>query len=300
MLPHYFRIAAFIAASVAVVGCAPSSITAQAPTFEPKRLDRATVVLSFAGGSDSGLLSYNPNSELREQLRAAAGDALIRYAAYFDTVIEEPQQSPVSPALLQEAVTSYSELRSETKEAVRRNTPLTLSAPSPLLALSEATGAHRSIVLYATGWTKTTANRVLSTLALSNEPHSGIGIEATIYNAESAQVEWFGQHYADLNPAKPEEIEAVTAALVFELLTGRRVSAFSFLPWPEGDFVTVWPEEGGRVSGRIVRRDVFDVVLQQDGTEHRIPLSEVKRITQTSGSRIFPSPRHSSSWRQAF
>lgn len=300
MSPHYLRIPLFLAVSIAVASCAPSSITAQAPAFEPEQLDRVTVVLSFAGGSDSGLLSYNPNSDLREQLRAAAGDALIRHAAYFDTIIEEPQQASIGSSLLQEAVDSYSELRSEAKEAVRQSAPLTLAAPSPLLALSEATGAVRSIVLYATGWRKTTANRVLSTLALSHEPHAGIGIEATVFDAESAQVEWFGQHYADMDPAEPEEVEAVTAALVFELLTGRRVSAFSFLPWPEGTFVTVWPEEGGRVSGHIIRRDVFDVVLDQDGAEHRIPLSEVKRITQTSGARIFPSPRHSSSLRQAF
>lgn len=300
MPPHYLRVVLFLIVSIAVAGCAPSSITARAPAFQPEQLDRATVVLSFSGGSDSGLLSYNPNSELREQLREAAGNALIRHTAYFNTVLEEPQQSSVSPTLLQEAVDSYSDLRSKTKEAVQHSTPLTLSAPPPLLALSEATGAGHSIVLYATGWRKTSANRVLSTLALSHEPHAGIGIEATIYNAESAQVEWFGQHYADLDPAEPEEVEAVTAALVFELITGRRVSAFSFLPWPEGIYVTVWPKEGGRVSGRIVRRDVFDVVLQQDGTERRIPLSEVKRITQTSGARIFPSSRHSSSWRQAF
>jgi hypothetical protein len=297
---RFRTVLSFAVIITALAGCAPPSLTARAPTFESAHLDQAIIVLSFAGGSDAGLLGNESNPDLREQLRTRIGQELIRQAAYFGVGLAEPPEREVEPDALQAAVESYSDLRAEAKDAIRRSAPLTTPAPPALLALSEAVGAQRSIILYTTGWRMTTGNRVLSAFALSAEPRSGIGIEATIFDTKSAQVEWFGQHYADMDPAKPEEVEALTAAFVFELFTGRRVSAFSFLPWPEGMSVTVWPHDGKRIPGHIVHRDGFDLVLRDDDTERRIPLAKVSSIQTASGHRIFPSPRRSSSRQTTF
>lgn len=292
---------AFVVICAALTGCTPPSLTARAPTFEPAQLDQATIILSFSGGSDAGLLGSETNPELTDQLRLKAGHELIRSAAHFGAEISEPPPYAPDPALLQGAVDAYVELRSAAKKSVESQAPLDLPVPPPLVVLAEDLGAQRALVLYTTGWRMTTGNRVLSTVALDPNPRSGIGVEAMLIDGPSSEVEWFGQHYADMDPAEPEHIEAVTAALAFELFTGRRVSAFSFLPWPEGGYVTVWMYEGERVSGKLVGRDGFEVILKRDdGTEQRVPLENVRSIQRISGARVFPSQRHASAVRRPF
>ena len=238
--PAYSAVCLLITVSLA--GCAAGGVTKQSHEFDASALDRVAVVLALSGGSDVGDLRSEAQLPLQEAVRDGALLILPRYAAAFGTgrrragLDDQRGRTGGGRSGLREVLAAA-------KAAELAMQPLEVKVPSELTDLSGEADARYLLVLRGVGYRSGGFARAVASR------HSGVGLEGLLIDAAAARVLWFGQHYADMDPAEAKGVEAVTAALTFELFTGRRVSAFSFLGWPEGEEVDVWPHEGKRLSG---------------------------------------------------
>lgn len=269
--------------------CAAGVVTKRSHEFDASALDRIVVALTLAGGSDVGDLRSEAQLPLQEAVRDRALLTLPRYAAEFGTDLDVAPDSGRSETERREAIDAYEEVLVAAKDAELAMRPLDVVVPPELTDLSGVVEARYLLVLRGVGYRSGGFARAVASR------HSGIGLEGLLIDAATSRVLWFGQHYADMDPTEAEEIEAVTAALAFELFTGRRVSAFSFIAWPEGEEVDIWPHEGKRLSGEFIRLDGLDIVVRREaGTEERIPLASISVVRTRAGERVFPSLKESS------
>ena len=273
-----------------LAGCVPVKHAAVAPAFESADVSRIAIFRAAADGITAGAFGQGGNLELGQATLDTTLATLARSGAALGVEIMPPrldqyglsedEAARAAVALrvaLVQAGLSYEEGERDS---------LDVAGDAGLLPMAAASGTPYVAALQTVAWRKTTGRRILD-MGNGGPPH-GIGLELAVVDARTGQPVWYGKRLTDFDPHEPENVRAMVDAMLFEMLTGRTVSASSFLPVPEGRPVSVSLYEGESASGPLKRREGFDLVIESDGAERRFPLQSV-RLVRGFGERLFPS-----------
>jgi hypothetical protein len=208
-------------------GCATTGSIAGGGRGAP--IDSVAFVLSSAAYVSRGLLEWDSDDAaaavLDSLVSVAALDYGQQYALSFSNASGVLEGDPaVSRRVLAGVMQTLDEFRGPYFLQPPR-------APRPILGVEAEdfdrfqalTGSRYNLVVLGLGSKMTTANRVLTVLALSLDPAETVTVEAGIIDAETGEVSRRVAVQTRLDPEVPAHVRAVVESAVQQVLTGKRV-----------------------------------------------------------------------------